>query len=73
MGRFKKLVESKEAMEKFIANYRIPSNVGLRYGEEGEWHFMRQGDEVVIPMIAFIEGGIRLLIGPVIRDYLRHF
>ena len=73
MGRFKKLVESEEVMEKFIANYRIPSNVGLRYGEEGEWHFMRQGGEVVIPMIAFIEGGIRLLIGPVIRDYLRHF
>ena len=73
MGRFKKLVEFKEAMEKFIVDYRIPSNVGLRYCEEGEWHFMRQGGEVVIPMIAFIEGGIRLLIGPVIRDYLRHF
>ena len=70
---FKKLVESEEAMEKFIANYRIPSNVGLRYCEEGEWHFMRQGGEVVIPMIAFIEGGIRLLIGPVIREYLRLF
>ena len=56
MGRFKKLVESEEAMEKFIADYRIPSNVGLRYCEESEWHFMRQGGEVVIPMIAFIEG-----------------
>ena len=41
MGMFKKLVESEGAMEKFIANYRIPSNVGLRYCEEGEWHFMR--------------------------------
>ena len=50
MGRFKKLVESKEAMEKFIVDYRIPSNVGLRYCEEGEWHFMRQRGEVVIPM-----------------------
>ena len=56
MGRFKKLVEFEEAMEKFFADYRIPSNVGLRYCEEGEWHFMRQGGEVVIPMIAFIEG-----------------
>ena len=73
MGRFTKLVESEEAMEKFIVDYRIPSNVGLRYCEEGEWHFMRQGDEVVIPMIAFIEGGMRIPIGPVTRDYLRHF
>ena len=73
MGRFKKLVESKEAMEKFIANYRIPSNVGLRYCEEGKWHFIRQGGEVVILMIAFIEGGIRIPMGPVTRDYLKHF
>ena len=41
MGRFKKLVESEEAMEKFIANYKIPNNVGLRYCKEGEWHIMR--------------------------------
>ena len=43
MGRFKKLVKLEEAMEKFIADYRIPSNVGLRYCKEGEWHFMRRG------------------------------
>ena len=40
MGRFKKLVESEEAMEKFIVDYMIPSNIGLRYCKEGEWHFM---------------------------------
>ena len=73
MGRFKKLVESEEAMEKFIADYRIPSNVGLRYCKEGEWHFMSQRGEVVIPMIAFIERGMRIPMGPVMRDYLRHF
>ena len=73
MGRFKKLVESKEAMEKFIADYRIPNNVGLRYCEEGEWHFMRQGGEVVIPIIAFIEGSMRIPMRPVTRNYLRHF
>ena len=73
MGRFKKLVESEEVMEKFIADYRIPSNVGLRYCKEGEWHFMRQGGEVVIPIIAFLKGGMRIPMGSVIRDYLRHF
>ena len=41
MGKLKKLVESEEAMEKFIADYRIPLNVGLGYCEEGEWHFKR--------------------------------
>ena len=73
MGKFKKLVESEKATEKFVADYRIPSNVGLRYCEEGEWHFRRQEGEVVIPIISFIEGGMRIPMGPVMRDYLRHF
>ena len=73
MGRLKQLVESEEAMEKFIANYRIPSNIGMRYCKEGEWHIMRQEGEVVIPIIAFLEGGVRIPIGPMMRDYLRHF
>ena len=63
----------KEAMEKFIADYRIPSTVGLRYCKEGAWHIMRREGEVVIPIIAFLEGGMRIPIGPVMRDYLRHF
>ena len=73
MGRFKKLVESEEAMEKFVADYKIPNNVGLRYCKEGDWHIMRRKGEVVIPIIAFLEGGMRLPMCPVVRDYLRHF
>ena len=73
MGKLKKLVETEETMEKFIADYRIPPNVGLRYCEEGEWHFRRNEGEVVIPLIAFIEDGVRIPMGPVMRDYLRHF
>ena len=73
MGRFKKLVESEEAMEKFIVDYRIPSNVGLQYCKEGEWHFIRREGEVVIPIFAFLERGMRIPMCLVIRDYLRHF
>ena len=63
MGRFKRLVELKEAMEKFIADYKIPNTVGLRYCKEGEWHFMRQEGEVVIPIITFLEGGTWIPMG----------
>ena len=73
MGRFKKLVESEEAMEKFVADYKIPNNVGLRYCKKGDWHIMRREGEVVILIIAFLEGGMRLPMHPVVRDYLRHF
>ena len=34
---------------------------------------MRQEGKVVIPIIAFLEGGMRLPIRLVMRDYLRHF
>ena len=60
-------------MEKFVADYKIPDNVGLRYCKEGDWHIMRHEGEVVIPIITFLEGGMRLPMQPVVRDYLKHF
>ena len=62
----------RNSLEKFITDYKIPSNVGLRYCKEGDWHIMRREGEVVIPIIAFLEGGIRLLMRPVMT-HLRHF
>ena len=49
----------------------IPLGVSIRYCKEGEWHKKRQEGEVVIPMIAFIEGGMRIPMGTVTRDFLR--
>ena len=73
MVKLKKLVETEEAMEKFIADYRIPFNVSLRHCKEGEWHLKRRTCEVVIPLLAFVEWGMRIPMGPVMRSYLRHF
>ena len=73
MVKSKKLVEIEEAMEKFIADYRIPPNVSLRYCKEEEWHLKRRTGEVVIPLLTFIEGGIRIPMGRVMRSYFRHF
>ena len=71
MSRFKNLVDSEEGLESFRAQYRIPPEVGIRYCKEGQWFEERREKEVVIPMIAFIEGGMRILMGTVTRDYLR--
>ena len=71
MGRFKSLVNSEKGLANFRALYKIPPSVGIRYCEEGEWHERRQEGEVVISMIAFIEGGMRIPRGTVTRDYLR--
>ena len=71
MGRFAYLVGSAKSIENFKAQYRILPGVSIRYCKEGDWHIDRQGGEVVIPMTAFIEGGMRIPMGTVTRDYLR--
>ena len=70
MGRFKSLVNSEEGIENFRARYRIPPGVGIRYYKEGQWHEDRQVGEVIILMITFIEGKMRILMGAITRDYL---
>ena len=68
MGKFKHLVKSKEGMESFRAKYRIPPIVGMRYTVRGEWLGARKIGEVVIPMIAFIEGGMTIPMGTIIKN-----
>ena len=73
MGRFKHLVDSKEGMKKFRTKYRIPPSVGVKYAAQGEWVDDRKTREVVIPMIAFIEGGMTIPMGTLTRNFLRFF
>ena len=72
-GKFRYLVESEEAMRNFRTKYRIPSTVGMRYVAQGEWAGARKIGEVVIPTIAFIEGGMTIPMGKITRSYLRFF
>ena len=73
MGKFKCLVESEEDMGRFRAKYRIPPRVGIRYATQGEWVDDRKTGEVVIPMIAFIKGGMTIPMGTLTRNFLRFF
>ena len=73
MGKFKRLVESEEGIESFEAKYTIPPTVGMRCAAQGEWVDARKTGDVVIPTIAFIEGGMTIPMGPITRNYLRFF
>ena len=73
MGRFKHLVNSEEGMKKFRTKYNIPPNVGVRYAGQREWFNDRKTREVVIPMIAFIEGEMTIPMGTFTRNFLRFF
>ena len=70
MGRFKHLVDSDAGMEGFRARYHILQGVGLQYCVPDQILTDRREGEVVILMIAFIEGGMTLPMGRVTRDYL---
>ena len=72
MGRFKYLVDSPALIEVFKEKYHIPQEVSLRYCPPEGIVFDQEVGEVVIPMIAFIEGGMTLPMGRVTRDYLRN-
>ena len=70
MGRFEKLVKTPAAMGAFREKYRIPPRVGLRYCPIEGILTDRVVGEVVIPMIAFIEGGMTLPMRRITREYL---
>ena len=70
MGRFKHLVDFDDVMEGFKAKYHIPQGVALQYCAPDQIVTNREEGEVVIPMIAFIEGGMTIPMGRMTRDYL---
>ena len=72
MGRFKCLVDSPALIEIFKDKYHIPQEVSLRYCSPEGLAFNQEVGEVIIPMIAFIEGGITIPMGRIIRDYLHN-
>ena len=70
MGKLEKMVDSPAGMAGFRAKYRIPPEVGLEYCHLEEILLKRRTGQVVIPMIAFVEGGMTILMGRITRDYL---
>ena len=70
MGRFESLVDSPLKIELFKQKYHIIQEVGLRYCSTEQIVTYKEMGEVIIPIIAFIEGEMTLSMGRIIRDYL---
>lgn len=74
MGRFARLVNTPEGMAAFRAKYRIPDDVLLQHCELGEWLVINKPPgSMIIPVIAFIEGGVEIPMGRVTRDFLINY
>ena len=56
-------------IEIFKDKYHIPQEVSLRYYSPKGLAFDREVGEVIILVIAFIEGGMTLPMGRITRDY----
>ena len=70
MGRFERLVNTPALIELFKEKYHIPPKVVVRHCTTEGVEFDRKVGEVVIPMIAFIEGEMTIPMGRITRDYL---
>ena len=71
MGRFERLVKTPALIELFKEKYHIPQKVSIQYCSTEGVAFDQEVEEVIIPMIAFIEGGMTIPMGRITRDYLR--
>ena len=60
-------------MKSFRTKDNILPHVGVRYTAQGEYFDERKTGKVVIPMIAFIEGGMTIPVGALTRNFLRFF
>ena len=58
MRRFVSLVNTPKGIEAFKTRSNIPPEVTIKHCLLGDWHALRPEGAVVIPMIAFIEGGM---------------
>ena len=70
MGRFERLVKTPALIESFKEKYHIPQEVSVRHCTTKGVEFDRKVGDVVIPMIAFIEGGMIVPMGRITRNYL---
>lgn len=58
MGKLSQLVSTPEDIEAFKAKYNIPRDVEIRPCKEGDIAQNKGFGRVVIPLIAFVKGGL---------------
>ena len=60
MGKFKSFVDTPEGLFWFRRAYGILDNVGVSYCLDLEVDFVKGEGKVVIPLVAFVEEGVRI-------------
>lgn len=54
------MVDTPERLDEFRRVYEILDDIGVSYCPESEVEFLRGKERVIIPLVAFVEGGVRI-------------
>lgn len=73
MGKFKSMVDTPERLVEFKRSYEIPEDVEVSYCPESEVEFSRGEGRVIVPLVAFVKGEVRIPMSRLLTNFLRHF
>ena len=72
MGRLAKLVNTDRKIEQFKKRYDFPKDVQIRYASSVDLALLEYQD-LVLPIIAIVEGGVRIPMHSFFIQFLTHF
>ena len=73
MGKFKSMVDTPERLAEFKRVYEIPEGIEVSYCSESKVEFSRGEGRVIIPLVAFVKGGVRIPMSRLLTNFSRHF
>ena len=73
MGKFRPMVDSPENLKDFKRKYNFLDDVKVRYCPKSEAILSRGKGRVIIPLVAIVEGGVRIPMSDLLTNFLRHF
>ena len=73
MGKFRPMVDSPESLKDFKRKYNFLDDVEVRYCPKSEAILSRGKGRVIIPLVAIVEGGVRIPMSDLLTNFLLHF
>ena len=67
------MVDTFEKLAEFRRKYNFPEDVEVRYCSEDEAILSKGEDKVVLPLVAVVEGGVRIPMCDLLTNFLHYF